>query len=161
VYLYLFVLDGRPAHRTELHMAQAVLEDHLRTRRDVSDVWWPEDNPYVPRVYLYGGSHSDYEANEAAGVDAMESDISWEEQDQLIWPVEIEPHAVPAVSSPLDLLGTKMTLSVVTSTEKAQMTRVIPESEWSEKRIQPFLITMFATEAARGVAEALRSKEGS
>lgn len=162
MYLYLFVLDGRPAHRTELHQAQAALEDSIRTRRDVSDVWWSEDNPCVPRVYLYGASHSDYEANEAAGVDAMEADISWEEQDQLIWPVEIEPNAIPAVPSPLDVLGTRMTLSVITSAEKAEMTRVVPQELWDVSRLDHAkMIILFAAEAAHGVAGALSSKEGS
>lgn len=129
--IYLFTIDGKPGFRTELHMAQAALEDKLRDRRDVSDVWWNDKNPYIPRVYLYGGSHSDYEANEAAGVDAMEGNISWEEEDQLIFPVEVGEVAPPAAS--LDQLGPVIVqLSTTVSSREGTrtITRGFSESNW-------------------------------
>jgi len=162
VHLYLFVLDDRPTYRTDLQAAQLAINERLSERHGVSDVWWSEDNPYVPRVYLYGATHLDHLAAEEAGEDVMDADISWEEQDQLIWPVEIEPNSVPINPSPLDPSGTQMTLSVTTSTEKAELTRVVPSTEWyAPTSDHGKMIFMFAAEAAHGVAGALRSKEGS
>lgn len=160
--LYLFVLNGQPTARTELHRAQAALEDHLRDRRDVSDVWWSNDNPYIPRVYLYGGSHSDYEADVAAGVDPQSS---WEEQDQLIWPLELdEPPQVPVTLT--ELPGVTMTLSVVKSDDrtKTEMTRVVPQTEW-DRWVRPgagplLPLHIFAVEAAQAIGDKLSKKEG-
>jgi hypothetical protein len=135
-------------------MAQAALEDNLRDRRDVSDVWWNDTNPYTPRVYLYGASHSDYEADEFAELD-------WEEGEQLIWPVEIEFEATPVSPLTLDATGTKMTLAVTTSAGKAEMTRVVPEEQWAASLVEHSkMIIMFAAEAAHGVAGALSPEEG-
>lgn len=160
--LYLFVLNGQPTARTELHRAQAALEDHLRDRRDVSDVWWSDENPYIPRVYLYGGSHSDYEANEAVGVDAMEGDISWEEHDQLIWPMEL-PEAPTNPINILDPAGARMSLSIVTREGKREYDRVIPEEQWSKGIVEHNVLLMsFALDAAYGLSGPLYpKKEGS
>lgn len=159
--LYLFTIDGKPGLRTELHMAQAAVEDTLRDRRDVSDVWWGEENPYIPRVYLYGGSHGGYEAALAAGVEAMEADISWEEQDQLIFPVDVPVDS--AIDTPRsDLPGVTMTLSVVTPNRKTELSRVMPMGVWNDSALRRAqTVAMFAAEAAHHVSAALTPEEGS
>lgn len=123
--LYLYLIDGKPQARTDLELAQAALEDKLRERRDVSDIWWGDENPYIPRVYLYGGLHSDYLAAEAADEDA---EISWEEEDQLIFPVEIPEPQVPTEPvtglKALDSLG-PVTVQLVMTVASKDGTRTI------------------------------------
>jgi len=156
--LYLYVIDGKPAVRTELHQAQASLEDHLRDRRDVSDVWWDDHSPLWARTYLYGASHQEAMAAETASVEA---DISWENTDQVIFPVDLDDVMVP-VAPTLDLPGVTMSLTVVTSEKKADLTRVVPKDLWDASQLDHSkMIIMFAAEAAHGVAGALRSEEGS
>jgi hypothetical protein len=127
--LYLYLIDGTPRAGTDLHQIQAALEDKLRERRDVSDVWWSEERPYIPRVYLYGGSHSDYEADVSAGVDPQ---FDWEEQDQLIFPMDLaEPGKT--VISPLDTLGpvvVQLSMTLTTQEGTRTITRGFPEQNW-------------------------------
>lgn len=157
--LYLFILDGKPAYRTDLHRAQAALEDRLLERRDVSEVWWDDANPLRTRLYLYGGSHSDYEADEAAGTD---SSVSWETTDQLIWPMEVaEASTIPI--NILDPAGARMSLSVVTREGKKEYDRVIPREQWSKGIVEHNVLLMsFALDAAYGLSGSLYpKKEGS
>lgn len=126
--IYVFTLDGEPGFRTGLHQAQAVMEEKIRDRRDVSDVWWSDDNPYIPRVYLYGGSHADYEAAQAGDYDA---EISWEEDRQLIWPMEVPDPVSPV--TPLDQLGpvvVQLSMTVSYKEGTRTITRGFSDQHW-------------------------------
>lgn len=160
--LYLFVIDGKPTARTELHMAQAVVEDRLLERREVSEIWWDDENPYIPRQYLYGASHSDYLEAEAAAVDA---DVSWEQQEQFIWPVDVGEESSDPLP-PLEVTGVTLTMSVVMPDKrtKTELIRVVPQDEWdtwrSYKSSPTLPLHAFAVEAAQAIDETLDKKEG-
>lgn len=146
--IFLFIVNGKPGYRLTLEAAQACLEDHLRSRRDITDVWWDDESPYEARTYLYGASHSDFEAE---GYDA---EISWETTDQLIWPVMLSPE-VKSAAEKLDSLfpsGAEMIMSIKTDKGKCQFVRHIPLGPWAEKWMRPRLITDFATEAGQSLA---------
>lgn len=154
--LYLYLIDEEPHVGTDLHRIQGILEDRLLERREVSDVWWNDKNPFTPRVYLYGGSHSDWLAAEAADEDA---EISWEEQDQLIWERTVPPTETP--SKTLDPLGISMSLKMVTPLSSFEMGRVIPMTVWEGSLHRPDLIRSFAVEAAVALGAVLTPKEKS
>jgi hypothetical protein len=155
--IFLFVIDGKPGYRTTLAEAQACLEDHLRDRRDVSDVWWDDERPHEARLYYYGASHSDYEADLAAGNDP---DASWETTDQLIWPVHLSEGMRPMPPEPrLSCGGAELTLMVKTIRHKEQVVRIIPEKDWSDVRLRPHVVRSFAVDAGQVLADHLTSKE--
>lgn len=149
--LYLYVTNGIPHAKTELATAQAAVEDHLRDRRDVSDVWWDEETPYIPRLYFYGASHSDYLADEDA-------EISWEQTDPYIFPVNVgAPAPLPPVFDNPD--GVALTFRAVTTSGKAEMNRVIPLTDWEGfGGGSSLLLHMFAVEAAHHVNAALKKE---
>lgn len=153
--IYLFVLDGKPGYRCSVEEAQAVLEDHLRDRRDVSDVWWDDENPYEARVYMYGSSHSDY------GLDPEDpyKDLNFETTDQIIWPVTIpEDECKPVQRNPFG--GAELTLTVRVDGRCDQIIRSIPETDWNESRIpRSFLLLNFAAEAGQAMVDHWKSKE--
>lgn len=156
--LYLFVIDGKPMVRIDLHLAQAALEDHLRERRDVSDVWWDDKYPYEARTYLYeGSSHLKY----ISIPEGEDEETCFETTDQLIWPVDLA--GIP--SAPIDILdpaGARLSLSVTTRQGKSEFDRVIPEQEWADNRMgTALLISKFALDAAYGLGDVLNPKEGS
>jgi hypothetical protein len=154
--IYLFVIDGRPSFRTELHHAQAVLEDHLLTKRDVSDVWWDDNCPYEARMYLYGSSHSDY------GRDPEDpyKDLDFETTDQIIWPVTIPGSKIEAEQLDPDFLGgAELQFEVKTRVGRDTLVRTVPPDEWSNKNLRPHIISLFAMNAGQALADRWTSKE--
>lgn len=160
--LYLYLIDGTPRAGTDLSVVRSVLEANLRERPSVSDIWWDDEVPYIPRQYLYGTTHADYLASD----DPMEDDISWQMEDQLIFPVEVDPHPSAPVS-PIEPLGATMTLSVILpgNGSKTELTRVVSQTEWdvwtSYKATPCLPLYWFAVEAADVIGKSLRKKEGS
>lgn len=155
--LYLFVINGKPLVRTKLHRAQAALEDHLRGRRDVSDVWWDDENPYQARIYLYGCSHSDF------GRDPEDpyADMNFETTDQLIFPTDL--NWTPSAPTEQGPPGTLMSLSITSRDGKWEFDRVVPDDVWSGGVIgKNLLLSQFAMDATYGLGDRLlSSKEGS
>lgn len=153
--IYLFVIDEIPQARMNLRLAQAALEENLRSRQDVSDVWWEDKRPYTARLYLYGGTHSEQVAAEAADED---SEVSFEEIGPLIFPVSMGPELSPPVPSAPP--GVTMTLSVAMPDKKIDLTRVTPLGVWTSTAIERSrLVVMFAAEAAHQIAAAMSSQE--
>jgi hypothetical protein len=156
--LYLFVIDGKPGFRTELHQAQACLEDHLRDRRDVSDVWWDDERPETARLYLYDGTHVTYMGTP----EGEDSEISYEEIGPLIFPVEVAFLGTNPVLDPLGPLGARLTLSVQTETGTETVTRAVPEGEWPVKgHARGTLLGSFAVETAFAMGIRWSTQEGS
>lgn len=151
--LFLFVVNGTPGYRTSLSDAQACLEEHLRDLSDVSDVWWDDHDPLYARKYMYGSSHEETAVEDA--------EVNFETTEQLIWPVEVpELPEQPAKEDRYSLFpgGAEMTMSVVTGTGKIQMIRRVPETDWSEDRLKPHLITTFAVRAGRALADEIKKE---
>jgi len=155
--IFLFVIEGTPGYRLSLAEAQACLEDHLRDRRDVSDVWWDDENPYEARVYLYGASHSDYEADVAAGVDP---NADWETTGQLIWPVTLPDSGhTRKQEEVLPFGGAELSLTIRTDHHKEDFLRVIPDLTWSDNTLRPLITMNFAVNAAQALIDRWTSKE--
>ena len=131
--IYLFTINGRPGFRTDWRDAQACLEDHLRDRRDVTDVYWGDegDERWYARVYLYGSSHSDISANPE---DDPYLGVNFETTDQLVWEMEVpspdEPE-VPVMMDPMmPGIGARLERKVITKNRKESVTEVVPQAEW-------------------------------
>lgn len=154
--IYLFTIDGKPKHRCSLAEAQAVLEDYIRGRRDVTDVYWDDEYPYEARVYLYGSSHSDF------GRDPEDpyKDMNFETTDQLIWPVDLgvnEEPSRPGHRCPFG--GAELTMTIRTQGQKGQFIRSIPEDVWDEEHLRGHVIMSFATNAGQALADHWKLKE--
>jgi hypothetical protein len=151
--IFLFIIDGKPGLRLDLHEAQAALEDRLRNDRDVSDVWWDDDSPYEARKYLYGSSHTDTAALEYHEVD-------FETTGQLIWPVTLADgeHKRDRAGRP-PFGEAELTLTIVSGQYKEQVVRIIPEADWSEDRLRPHIVTSFAVNAGQALADRVTLKE--
>lgn len=150
--IFLFTIDGKPGFRHTLHEAQAVLEEHLRDVRDISDVWWDDEHPYEARKYMYGSSHSDTAVEDA--------EVDFETTDQLIWPVTLaDGEHERRQNRILPWGGAELCLTVRTDRHKEQLVRVIPEKDWSEDRLRPHIVLNFAVNAGQALADHLTSKE--
>lgn len=159
--LYLYLINGTPRASSDLSQAQTIVGDKLKERRDVSDVWWYDDHPYIPRQYLYGASHSEWLAAEEAG---EEADISWEEMDQLIFPVDVpEPGITPL--SPMEMLGpVVIQLSTTISTPEGArtITRGLPQSQWpNDAKGKADCLKAFYRDAEWALINEWINKEGS
>lgn len=151
--IYLFTIHGKPEFRHTLAEAQAALEDHLRDRRDVTDVWWDDESPYVARTYMYGSLHEDTAVEGYDGAD-------FETTDRLIWPVTLpDGERNTDQSSRLLTRGAELSLTIVTDHHKEQVSRMIPEEEWSEERLRPHIVLNFAVNAGQSLADHLNPKE--
>jgi hypothetical protein len=152
--IFLYIVDGKPNFRRSLAEAQAVLEDHLRDLRDVTDVWWDDDSPYEARKYMYGASHSDFEA------DGYDAEIDWETTEQIIWPVELGD-GEPSVDPVPFVLGGGVIMDLTWRTERGRysFTRTVPLAEMTEERLRPHIITSFAMSASQALADLWTSKE--
>jgi len=131
--IYLFTVNGKPGFRTDWRSAQAVLEEHLRDRRDVSDVWWGDEGEerWYARTYLYGSSHSDISANPA---DDPYRGLNFETTDQLIWEAEVPSEDSPEPPLTRDPMfpgvGAVFELTVRSGEGKISATHVVPTPEW-------------------------------
>lgn len=156
--IYLFTIDGTPGARTELHGAQAALEDHFRKRQDVSDVWWDDEDPYNPRLYLYGPTHADW----ASLAEPWDSDISFEEIGSVIFPLDLAEVPSEPPLSILDPAGARLSLSVTTRKGTETVTRVIPEVEWREAALsRGSILGRFAMDTALAMGIRWSTQEGS
>jgi hypothetical protein len=152
--IYLFINDGRPDYRCSVAEVQAVLEDQFRERRDVTDVWWDDEDPLRARLYMYGSSHSDY------GLDPDDpyKNLDFETTDQLIWPMSLsEEECKPIRRCPLG--GAELTMTIRTDRMKSQLVRSIPEDVWNEERLREHVIMSFAVNAGQSLADHWKSKE--
>lgn len=148
--IYVFMIDGKPRIRTDWRQAQSALEDHLRDRRDVSDVYWGDegDERWEARVYLYGSSHCDISANPE---DDPYQGVNFETTDRLIWEFDLAlPERAPVPQDALtEGLGALLELRITTEKGVESVTRAVPKSEWEgEHWVRGHAVWGFATETA-------------
>ncbi len=148
--IYVFTIDGKPRIRTDWRQAQSALEDHLRDRRDVSDVHWADegDERWRATVYLYGCSHSDISANPE---DDPYREMNFETTDQLIWEFDLgEVKETPVSQDALvQGMGALLELRITTETGVESVTRAVPKPEWEGPHwMRGHALWRFASETA-------------
>lgn len=137
--IFLFIIDGVPGYRFTLAEAQAVLEDHLIEKHNLSEVQWGDDGDARYGAYLWGfsGENADHSG-------------------QIIWPQALTRKERNPALDPGDV---EMSLTIRTAEEKSDLTRYIPGFTWEDPLLRAAAIRDFGRSAGLALADHWTTKE--